>query len=682
MSESTQANRLQHETSPYLLQHAHNPVDWYPWGTEALAKAQQEDKPIIVSIGYSACHWCHVMEKECFEETEVARLMNEHFVSIKIDREERPDVDQIYMEAVQSMGVQGGWPLNVFLMPDQKPFYGGTYFPKPNWMALLKNVADAFAQSRQALAESAQQFAEHLSLSEVLKYDLLAVSDTLSGDDLADQLPAIYAKFSASFDREKGGMQHAPKFPMPVHWLFLLRYHAHTQDPAALEQVTLTLDHMADGGIYDQLGGGFARYSVDAEWFAPHFEKMLYDNGQLLSLYAEAFTLTKNPAYRQVIQDTAVFVRREMTSGEGGFYSALDADSEGEEGKFYVWRYEELKELLGENYKLIADYYGITKAGNWENGENILHKPLSDEAFASKHYLDEEELHKLVGQAKEMLFNARTGRIRPGLDDKILTAWNGLMLKGLADTYAALDNDTLLTMAAQNAHFIAEKLTRTEAGQTGLYRTYKNGKASLDAYLEDYACVVDGLVALYQVSFEERWLSLAESLTEYTMAHFLDTEEGFFFFTDDASALIARKKELFDNVMPASNATMAHNLHKLGLLLDRPAYTAQAEKMLNQMMKLLTQEPAYLSHWASLATEMAHPAAEIAIVGPEVQAYRTSLQQHYYPFKVLTGTATQSDLPLLQQREAIQGKTTLYVCYNKTCQLPVHDPEKAFQQLV
>lgn len=676
---SHQANRLANETSPYLLQHAYNPVDWYPWGEEALARAREEHKPIIVSIGYSACHWCHVMEKECFEDAEVARLMNEQFINIKVDREERPDVDQIYMEAVQIMGVQGGWPLNVFLTAEQEPFYGGTYFPKRNWMALLQNVAKAYRESRDQLEASAAQFRESIAHSEIQRYGLHQAAGIIDKQQIRQQLDAAYQKFSAGFDKKEGGMNRAPKFPMPSNWLFLLRYYAMTKNESALQQVMLTLDKMASGGIYDQIGGGFARYSVDQYWFAPHFEKMLYDNGQLLSLYAEAFTLTKNKTYKRVIEETVTFVRRELTSPEGGFYSALDADSEGEEGKFYVWQYEELKSLLGDDANLLLEYYNVRHEGNWEHGNNILHTTLSDEAFARKHQLTAKELETIVISNKEKLLAARAERVRPGLDDKILTAWNGLMLKGLADAYAALQDTSILELAIQNAYFITQKLLRNDGA---LYRTYKNGQAKLYGYLEDYAFVIDGLLALYQVSFDEQWLTTTKHLADYTIQHFLDEDEGFFYFTDtSADALIARKKELFDNVIPASNSAMARNLHTLGILLDHQPYQELSEQMLGKMIKLVAAEPGHLSNWACLATASAYSMAEVAIVGPELSAFAHALHQHYYPFKLLIGTTGTSNLPLLQGREAINGKTTLYVCYDKACQLPVHSPEEAFRQM-
>ena len=675
------ANRLVNESSPYLLQHAHNPVDWYPWGPEALEKAKQEDKPIILSIGYSACHWCHVMERECFEVEEVAALMNQHFICIKVDREERPDVDQIYMESVQAMGIQGGWPLNVFLTPDQKPFFGGTYFPRAHWMQVLQNVATTFEKNRKELEDSADGFVDFLTQSEIQKYNLAA---TLFSDfgNLPTLLEEIYRKFAANFDTEKGGMNRAPKFPMPANWLFLLRYYAITKDEKALAQLRLTLNEMANGGIYDQIGGGFARYSVDARWFAPHFEKMLYDNGQLLSLYAEVYCLTKDEQYRTVINETIRFAQRELMSPEGGFYAALDADSEGEEGKFYVWTHKELEAILGKDAALIGEYYNVAKPGNWEHGNNILHKTMSDAQFAEKHQMSVKELQPVVAKAKEKLLEKRSQRIRPGLDDKIIAGWNGLMLKGLADAYAATGEAEYLSLALKNAQFIDQYLRRKDQEGAALWHTYKEGKAGLPAYLDDYAFVADAFAALYQVTFDEKWLHKADALIQHTLLNFYDEAEGFFYYTDEQSTLIARKKELFDNVIPSSNAAMTKNLLSVGLLLDNSQYTSLAESMMSKMLKLVKTEPGYLSHWANAFTYFVQPVAEVAIVGPEPQTYCNQLNSHYFPHKVVCGTSGQSELPLLQNREAVNGKTTLYVCFNKACQLPVQSVEAAIGQLL
>ncbi len=487
-------NRLAQESSPYLKQHAHNPVDWYPWSEEALNKAREEDKPIIVSIGYSACHWCHVMEHECFEDEAVAQRMNEHFVSIKVDREERPDVDQVYMEAVQMMGIQGGWPLNVFLTPDQKPFYGGTYFPKDNWVQLLDNIAQAYQHNREELTKSAEEFVQNLARPDHERY-AIGQGEAFDAQRARQQLADIYRNFAQSFDTERGGMAKAPKFPMPSQWLFLMRYIAITEDEAALKQLRLTLDEMANGGIYDQVGGGFARYSVDAEWFAPHFEKMLYDNGQLLSVYAEAYTLTQEVLYQRVINETVSFVSRELTSEEGGFYSALDADSEGEEGRFYTWTYEEIKNVLGQEADLVIDYFGVTEAGNWENGRNILHKRKSNDAFAQRYGLNFVDLDELIEDVKQRLLEQRAKRERPGLDDKIIASWNGLMLRGLVDAYAATGSTDTLALARRNAHFLVNEMMEQRGETTVLYRTYQADPSTrINGYLDDYAAVIDALL--------------------------------------------------------------------------------------------------------------------------------------------------------------------------------------------
>lgn len=671
-------NRLAQASSPYLLQHRHNPVDWYPWGPEALQKAKKEDKPIIVSIGYSACHWCHVMERESFEQEEVARLMNEHYVCIKVDREERPDVDQVYMDAIQAMGLQGGWPLNVFLTADQKPFYGGTYFPKHSWMQLLGNIATAYRDNRQQLEESAGNFVKALSHSEVRKYGLDAATNEQSSFSM-ENLEAVYSKFSAKFDTSRGGLQGAPKFPMPSHWLFLLRYYAATGRQEALDHASHTLTEMARGGIYDQLGGGFARYSVDSEWFAPHFEKMLYDNGQLLSLYAEAFTASGNPLFKKVVYQTIDWAEREMLSPEGGFYAALDADSEGEEGKFYVWTFAEIEKILGDEADIFCDYYNVDEQGNWEGGNNILHRRESIADFAGKYELDVQELEELLQEAEQKLLAVREQRIRPGLDDKILAGWNGLMLSGLADAYAAFGEEHFLRMALKNARFIEANMLQNDQ----LMRNYKNGKASIPAYLEDYAFVIHAYLRLYEVCFDAHWLYKARDLTRYTLEHFWDEEEKLFFFTDSSSEkLIARKKEIFDNVIPASNSAMALNLHRIGLLLDIQKYQQLASSMLATANKLLQAEPSYLTYWAILYTQLAQPTAEIAIAGPDYLRFSQEIhQQRYHPNKVLSASASGGELPLLENRESDGSETTIYVCYNRSCQRPVHSPAEALALL-
>jgi uncharacterized protein YyaL (SSP411 family) len=669
-------NRLATETSPYLLQHAHNPVDWYPWGPEALARAQVEQKPIIVSIGYAACHWCHVMERESFENERVARVMNKHFVCIKVDREERPDVDQIYMGAVQAMGLQGGWPLNVMLTPEAKPFYGGTYFSPGNWVQLLESIAEAYTgEHRAELDNSAERFAQALQVSELEK--LGAATDKAATGVNKEEFKLLVYNLGLRFDRERGGMNRAPKFPMPTIWRFLLRAYHISGSQQLLSQANLTLREMAWGGIYDQVGGGFARYSVDAEWLVPHFEKMLYDNGQLLSLYSEAYQVKPDPLYREVVFQTVAWVRRELTNPEGGFYSSLDADSEGEEGKFYVWTREELQQIVGSEEPLAAAYYNCTGVGNWEHGRNILHRRQTDADFAQEHALEPHVLANLVHGWQQQLLAARAKRVRPGLDDKVLTGWNALMLSGLVAAYRAFGEASFLELALRNAEFIERNLRHGPR----LYRTWKNGRATINGFLEDYALVIEAYISLYEATFDERWLREAETLAGYVLSNFFDPAEQQFFYTDaSAEPLIARKKELFDNVIPGSNSVMAHNLLRLGRHLENTQYQELAAAMLGQVQALVAKEPQHLANWASLYGALLRPGAEVAIVGPEAEAFRRKLSQQFLPNDVLAGALIASDLQLLQGRSDTV-KTTVYVCRNRTCQLPVHSVAEALEQL-
>jgi uncharacterized protein len=675
------ANRLAQATSPYLLQHAHNPVDWFPWGPEALQKAQAEDKPILVSIGYSACHWCHVMERESFEDPDLAALMNHHFVCIKVDREERPDVDQIYMDAVQAMGLNGGWPLNVFLLPDTRPFYGGTYFRPDQWGHLLQQIEQAYRQNRGQLEESAGQFTRVLNRSEARQYGLQVALPQANDWFTTAKADEIFANLAQQFDPERGGMGRPPKFPMPSIYLFLLRLHHHTGQARALQHVQLTLNRMANGGIYDQIGGGFARYSVDGDWFAPHFEKMLYDNAQLVSLYAEAFAATGDPLYRDVVSQTVDFVARELTSPEGGFYAALDADSEGEEGLFYTWTNDELNEVLRADAPLAKAYYNCQADGNWEHGRNILHREMPDHVFAQTAGLPLADLRAKVADWQARLLHARAARVRPGLDDKVLSGWNGLMLKGLADAYAALGEPRFLAQAQANATFLYQNMWAD--GQ--LYRNYKNGVANIPGYLEDYALVAQGLLALYQVGFDERWLRWAQELVDQALARFYDPAEHLFFFTaNDAEPLIARKKELFDNVISSSNSVMANNLYWLGHLLEEPGqprYRPLALQMLHQVLPLLAKDARYLSNWGCLYTTQLSATVEVAVVGPDHRALALALHRPYLPNKVVLATATTSQLPLLVHRPAKPGETWAYVCRDHACRLPVREAEAALAQM-
>jgi uncharacterized protein YyaL (SSP411 family) len=675
-SSTPPTNRLAQETSPYLLQHAYNPVDWYPWGPEALARAQAEQKPIIVSIGYAACHWCHVMERESFENEQVARVMNEYFVCIKVDREERPDVDQIYMGAVQAMGLQGGWPLNVVLTPEAKPFYGGTYFSPGNWVQLLESIAQAYSgEHRAELDNSAERFAQALQTSDLERIGTAMEKANIGVTE--EEFKLLAYNLGLRFDRERGGMNRAPKFPMPSIWRFLLRTYYISGSQQLLSQTNLILREMAWGGLYDQVGGGFARYSVDAEWLVPHFEKMLYDNGQLLSLYSEAYQVTLDPLYREVVFQTVAWVRRELTNPEGGFYSSLDADSEGEEGKFYVWTREELQQTLGDEEPLAAAYYNCTGVGNWEHGRNILHRRQTDADFAQKHALEPHVLAKLIHGWQQQLLAARAKRVRPDLDDKVLTGWNALMLSGLVAAYRAFGEISFLVLALRNAEFIQHNLRQGSR----LYRTWKNGRATINGFLEDYALVIEAYISLYEATFAESWLREAETLLAYVLEKFFDPAEQQFFYTDaSAEPLIARKKELFDNVIPGSNSVMAHNLLRLGRHLENAQYQELAAAMLGQVQALVAKEPQHLTNWASLYVALLRPGAEVAIVGPEAEAFRYKLSKYFVPNDILAGSLAASNLPLLQGRGE-GAKTTIYVCRNRTCQLPVHSVTEALEQL-
>ncbi len=658
-------NRLIKSTSPYLLQHAHNPVDWYEWGKEALEKATNEDKPILVSIGYSSCHWCHVMERESFENNDIANLMNEYFVCIKVDREERPDIDHIYMEAVQAMQQSGGWPLNVFLTPQQKPFYGGTYFPPKNWAQLLLQIHKTFQQKRAEIDESAEDLRNHLQTTDLNRF--AKINEVVSSKE---SLARMFNILVTRYDNTWGGIEKAPKFVMPSVWHFLLRYYFSTKNNDALNMVTHTLRQMAYGGLYDQLGGGFSRYSVDAEWFAPHFEKMLYDNAQLLSLYAEAYAVTKDELFKQVVYETTDWLKNEMTHPGGGFYSALDADSEGVEGKFYTWTEEEIKSVLDEQSELIANYYHVTPEGNWEHGRNILKRGHASEIQQAPEGLE---------ALKKKLFNVRKRRIRPGLDDKILTGWNAITIQGLIDAYKAFGDEKFLTFALENISFIENFLIVNGK----VYRAFKNKPSETEGFLEDYAYLIQAYTSLYQVTFNEGWLHKAHVWCNYVYEHFSDREDGFFHFSSlSAEQLIAKKKEIFDNVIPASNSVMAHNLHTLGNLLDKQDWIDQSIKMTSKLASIIESEPGYMSNWGILLSEIIHGMSEAVISGEDALTFRYRLHQYFLPFTITVGTRDKSELALLAGRDAKPNQTLIYVCHNKTCQLPVDNPADAIAQLI
>lgn len=673
MIEVKKANRLIHSASPYLLQHAYNPVDWHEWGEEALAKARQENKPILVSIGYSSCHWCHVMEREVFEKEDIARIMNEHLVCVKVDREERPDIDHIYMEAVQAMGMQGGWPLNVFLTPAQEPFYGGTYFPPEQWTQVIRGINNAFTNRREEVETSARELASHLSKQDIARFK----KDPLSRE-LKEDLEETFGKLRPAFDKTWGGLEKAPKFIMPSVWRWLLRYHHLTQNSEALEHLVLTLKKIAMGGIYDQIGGGFARYSVDQYWFVPHFEKMLYDNAQLMTLYAEAYALTKDPEFKSVIVETFEWLQTEMMDGHGGFYSALDADSEGEEGKFYIWTADELRSVLGEDAHLILDYYSIKEEGNWEPGKNVLMRVQKENDFLAKNGLTAAAWDLKLRATKDRLLAIRDKRVKPGLDDKIITGWNAMMVVGLLDAYKALRDERFLKAAMRNMQFLENDLTEGLV----LFRSYRGKRSHVKAFLDDYAYVIQACISLYQVTFDEYWINRAKALTEHTLANFYDPADGFFQYSgQDAEKLIASRKEIFDNVIPASNSVMAQNLFHLGVIFDDQRWKTIAEGMTSSLGHLITSEPNYMSNWGIVYNEMKKGMAEVVFAGENARLAHLDFVRDCQPFVLAMGFEKESDLPLLAGKRAIDDQLTIYVCYDKTCQRPVHRVDEAIDQL-
>jgi uncharacterized protein YyaL (SSP411 family) len=674
MIDTSKANRLIHSTSPYLLQHAYNPVDWYEWGEEALTKAQRENKPILVSIGYSSCHWCHVMEREVFEKDSIAQVMNQHLVCIKVDREERPDIDSIYMDAVQAMGINGGWPLNVFLTPDQKPFYGGTYFPPDQWVQVIHGVHKGFTEKRNQIEESATELSNLLAQQKTSHYKKVYEFTGLHKD-----LETMYGKLASTFDIKWGGLDKAPKFVMPSVWLWLMRYHKITKNEDALNQLLVTLRRIGWGGIYDQLGGGFARYSVDGYWFVPHFEKMLYDNAQLMSLYAEAYALTKEEMFKTIVIETYEWLQGEMAHPEGGFYSALDADSEGEEGKFYVWKKAEVYEILKkEDADLFCEFYNIKDEGNWEHGNNILIQTQAEEVFIKKHNLSMDEWRIKLKAFKDTLLPIRDKRIRPGLDDKIITSWNAMMVVGLTDAYKYIGDERFLKAALKNMKFIENELTEG----TTLYRSFKNKRSVTKGFLDDYAFFIQACIRVYHVTFDEYWIKRAEVLMQYVLNHFHDPEDGFFYFSGkESEKLIAKKKELFDNVIPASNSVMVQNLLHLGSILDKENWKQLSESITSPLAHLITTEPNYMSNWGIAYMEMKKGLAEVVFAGKNINELNRKFHQTYQPFSLTLGVVDKSELPLLSGKVATQEQPTIYVCYAKTCQRPVHSVAEALEQL-
>ncbi|WP_460189634.1 thioredoxin domain-containing protein [Urechidicola sp. KH5] len=670
-------NDLINETSPYLLQHAHNPVDWKPWNKETLELAKKENKLIIISVGYAACHWCHVMEEESFENDSVAKIMNENFINIKVDREERPDIDQVYMNAVQLMTGSGGWPLNCITLPDGRPIWGGTYFPTDKWVSALSQLSDLYKNDPDKAIEYAEKLTEGVQKSELI---------TLNTNEAIFETDSIHnavVKWEQYMDTYMGGTQGAPKFPMPTNAHFLLRYGVQGANEDALNFANFTLTKMAYGGIYDQVGGGFSRYSVDAKWHVPHFEKMLYDNAQLVSLYSDAYLVTKDPLYKEIVEETLAFVERELTNNEGAFYSSLDADSttpegELEEGAFYIWTESKLQTLLPTEYNLLSDYYNINEYGHWEHHNYVLIRTKSDEEFASKHNLTVDEVKAKVATWKKVLFQAREERDRPRLDNKTLTSWNGLMLKGYIDAYRVFENEAYLETALTNARFLVANQLREDGG---LNHSYKDGKSSINGYLEDYAAVIDAFISMYEVTLDEQWLKTAKQLADYSFDHFFDDQSGMFFFTsDEDDSLIARKMEVTDNVIPASNSIMARNLAKLSHYFNSKHYLKTSKQMLINVQNDILKFPTSHSNWLQLMADYSSHYYEIAIAGKDAQTKLKEVNKSYIPNKLIAGSVGESSIPLMQGRYN-EADTFVYICVDGACRLPEKEVNKALQQV-
>ena len=670
-------NALINETSPYLLQHAHNPVNWKAWNPEVLEKAKKENKPLLISIGYAACHWCHVMEDECFEDEAVAKMMNENFINIKIDREERPDVDQIYMDAIQMMTGNGGWPLNIVALPDGRPFWGATYLPKENWTKSLEKLIELYSTDREKVEEYATSLERGIKAINLVEINTANTSFTL------DSLQHSIGKWTSYFDTYLGGYQSAPKFMMPNNLDFLMHYAISEKKDSIMDYVNTSLTRMAYGGIFDPIDGGFSRYSVDTKWHIPHFEKMLYDNGQLTSLYAKAYAISKNPLYKEVVEKTVGFVKSELLDENGGFYSSLDADSyskegELEEGAFYVWKERELDSLLGKDFGVFKDYYNINGYGLWENENYILIRDKSDQEIARKHDISVLGLKSVIDEALKKLKTARDTRNKPRLDNKILTSWNGLMLKGLTDAYRYLGDEEYLKLALKNAQFIEQELVKNDGT---LYRNHKEGVSSINAFLDDYATLIDAYIGLYEVTFNQNWIDRAKELTDTAITNFQDPESKMFFYTSNAQkGLIRRTMESYDKEISSSNSIMANNLLKLHKVYSNEGYLALAEQMIKNVQLNFSENGQSFANWLHLVLFENKNFYEIAVVGKDYKSLGKEISSNYLPNSILVGSKQEGSLGLLKNRYN-EGQTLIYVCIEGTCKLPVTSAQLALNQL-
>lgn len=632
---------------------------------------------MVISIGYAACHWCHVMEHESFEDSTVATVMNQHFISIKVDREERPDVDQIYINAVQLMTGSAGWPLNVITLPDGRPVWGGTYFRKNEWINALERLQEIYETDPQKLVTYADRLEEGIKSMDLIE------RNTENKDLKAFDTETIVKKWSNSFDYKYGGYKQAPKFMMASNYNFMLRHAVQSQNQNLLDYVTLTLDKMAYGGLFDQMGGGFSRYSTDSKWHVPHFEKMLYDNAQLVSLYSDAYAATKNPIYKKIVEETLEFVAREMTNIEGGFYSSLDADSNNEEGKleegaYYVFTKDELQKIIIEDFPIFEEYYNINNYGKWEKDKYVLIRDKSDAEISKQYSISEKKLQEKNLSWKRKLLEYRNKRDRPRLDDKTLTSWNALMLKGYVDAYKVFWKKEYLEAAIKNANFIATKQLQENGA---LWHNYKDGQSSITGYLEDYASVIQAYIALYEITLDDEWLQLSKELTDYTFQHFYDEDKGMFYFTSNNSEiLISRTYEYRDNVIPSSNSIIANNLFLLAHYFDEPKYEETAQQMLRNVLTEMQSYPSSFSNWLSLLENYQSNFYEVVVVGPDAIQKAADINREYIPNKLVAGSIKEKQSPLLQNR-FVEDKTLFYICENNTCKLPVEDVKIALQSL-
>lgn len=671
MENKKHTNKLIHASSPYLLQHAHNPVNWYEWGEEAFEIARRENKLILVSIGYSACHWCHVMERECFEQEDTAEVMNKHFVCIKVDREERPDVDQIYMDAVQLLTGRGGWPLNCFTLPDGRPIHGGTYFPKQEWERVLKSLADFYENK----TEEAMQYATELT-NGIRKLNVLA-GESDSALISKQEINQIINDWKQNFDLHYGGYSWAPKFPMPNNWeLFLHQYH-YTKDVTLLEAVVTTLNKMAEGGIYDQVGGGFARYSTDSYWKVPHFEKMLYDNAQLVSLYAQAYQVRGKQLYANTINNTLGFLKRELMNEQGYFYSALDADSEGVEGKFYTWTYKDIVGVLGDDAPLYNLYFSVDAYGNWEDGVNILYKTRSDEELEKLTGKSISEIEQVIKGCNDRLLSARANRVRPGLDDKMITSWNALTIKAFADAYLVLGNNNYLAIAKSAADFIMNTMWQKDS----LFRIHKNGVTSIKGFAEDYATICEAFIRLYEACSDEVYINFAKQILDAAIAKFYDEKSALFYFkSHDDEQLVARKIDTNDDVISSSNSILAKCLMQMGYLFDENKYHQICDKMLLQIQPKLKKHPMGYSNWFQVVLHKWYGFNQLVCVGMDAEQYRFDLHKQYLPNKLALVVIEKSEIPLLVDKE-IANVTKFYRCVDKSCGLPANSIHNFWEQI-